>query len=192
MTEDSVSIKLKKIPVSNQTYELQYRESLKNEGLAKRYAGGYAWVFRLCVENYHRYIYVDDGVKSENVKIPGVLHTVNPVANDSFPIYKENAREFSLLCSENFGTILMMEVGAMMVGKIENRHQAARVRRGQEKGNFAFGGSTIILLTQKGKAMPDPDIWENSLNGIETKVRLGESVGEERNDKKELRFIIGN
>lgn len=40
--------------------------------------------------------------------------------------------------------------------------------------------------------MPDPDIWENSLNGIETKVRLGESVGEERNDKKELRFIIGN
>ncbi len=197
---------------------------LKNEGLAKRYAGGYAWVFRLCVEDYHRYIYVDDGVKSENVKIPGVLHTVNPVANDSFPIYnawvfrlcvedyhryiyvddgvksenvkipgvlhtvnpvandsfpiyKENAREFSLLCSENFGTILMMEVGAMMVGKIENRHQAARVRRGQEKGNFAFGGSTIILLTQKGKAMPDPDIWENSLNGIETKVRLGESVG---------------
>ena len=38
---------------------------LKNEGLAKRYAGGYAWVFRLCVEDYHRYIYVDDGVKSE-------------------------------------------------------------------------------------------------------------------------------
>ena len=34
---------------------------LKNEGLAKRYAGGYAWVFRLCVEDYHRYIYVDDG-----------------------------------------------------------------------------------------------------------------------------------
>ena len=82
-------------------------------------------MFRLCVEDYHRYIYVDDGVKSENVKIPGVLHTVNPVANDSFPIYKENAREFSLLCSENFGTVLMMEVGAMMVGKIENRHQAA-------------------------------------------------------------------
>lgn len=49
-------------------------------------------MFRLCVEDYHRYIYVDDGVKSENVKIPGVLHTVNPVANDSFPIYKENAK----------------------------------------------------------------------------------------------------
>lgn len=153
-------------------------ESLvKNPALAKRYEGGYVWIFRLCVEDYHRYIYVDDGVKSENVMIPGVLHTVNPIANDSVPVYKENAREFSLLCSDHFGTILMMEVGAMLVGKIENRHQAARVRRGQEKGNFAFGGSTIVLLTQKGKAMPDPDIWENSGQGIETKVKLGESIG---------------
>ncbi len=65
----------------------------------------------------------------------------------------------------------------MMVGKIENRHQAARVRRGQEKGNFAFGGFYDHSAHTKGKAMPDPDIWENSLNGIETKVRLGESVG---------------
>ena len=102
---------------------------------------------------------------------------MNPIANDYVPVYKENAREFSLLCSDHFGTILMMEVGAMLVGKIENRHQAARVRRGQEKGNFAFGGSTIVLLTQKGKAMPDPDIWENSQQGIETKVKLGESIG---------------
>ena len=90
---------------------------------------------------------------------------------------KRMQESFRCSAQKNFGTVLMMEVGAMMVGKIENRHQAARVRRGQEKGNFAFGGSTIILLTQKGKAMPDPDIWENSLNGIETKVRLGESVG---------------
>lgn len=89
-------------------------------------------MFRLCVEDYHRYIYVDDGVKSENVKIPGVLHTVNPVANDSFPIYKENAREFSLLCSENFGTVLMMEVGAMMVGKLKiaiRRQECEEVRK---------------------------------------------------------------
>ena len=69
----------------------------------------------------------------------------------------------------------------MMVGKIENRHQAGKeVRRGHGKRKFAFGGSTIILLTQKGKAMPDPDIWENSLNGIETKVRLGESDRERK------------
>lgn len=153
------------------------KELLKDRRLAEQFAGGYVWVFRLCVDDYHRYIYVDDGMKSKNRRIPGVFHTVNPVANDKYPIYKENTREYSLLRSKNYGTILMMEVGALMVGKIENRHEKARVRRGQEKGNFAFGGSTILLMTQKDKVLPDSDILRNSGDGIETRVWMGESVG---------------
>ena len=150
---------------------------LRNKKLAQSFKEGYAWVFRLSVEDYHRYIYVDNGAKSSNHRISGVFHTVNPVANDWCPIYKENTREYSLLRSENFGTLLMMEVGALMVGKIENHHGASAVKRGQEKGNFAFGGSTIILLTSRGKVTPDRDILKNSRHGIETKVRLGERVG---------------
>lgn len=150
---------------------------LRNRELARRYQGGYLWVFRLCVEDYHRYLYIDDGIKSENIRIPGVFHTVNPAANDVYPIYKENTREYSLLMSEHFGTVLMMEVGALLVGRIENRHGAARVRRGQEKGNFAFGGSTILLMTQEGAALPDPDILANSAENTETRVRMGEAVG---------------
>lgn len=153
------------------------KELLRDESLAEHFAGGYVWVFRLCVEDYHRYIYVDHGVKSKNRRISGVFHTVNPVANDQYPIYKENTREYSLLRSKNFGTILMMEVGALLVGKIENRHEEAVVRRGQEKGNFAFGGSTIVLITQKDKVLPDSDILKNSREGIETRVLLGEQVG---------------
>lgn len=153
------------------------KELLKNGKLAEKYAGGYIWVFRLCVEDYHRYIYIDDGVKSGNIRIPGVFHTVNPVANDKYPIYKENTREYSLLKSKHFGTVLMMEVGALLVGKIENHHGEAQVKRGQEKGNFAFGGSTVILMTQKGKAAPDSDILKNSQNDIETRVLMGEQVG---------------
>ena len=90
---------------------------LKNEQLARRYTDGYALIFRLTVDDYHHYCYVADGRKSENVTLPGVFHTVNPAANDVYPIYKENAREYCLLKTEKFGTILMMEVGAMMVGK---------------------------------------------------------------------------
>lgn len=52
--------------------------------------------------------------------VPGIFHTVNPVANEVYPIYRENAREYTLLKTEKFGTVLMMEVGAMMVGKITN------------------------------------------------------------------------
>lgn len=95
-------------------------ELLKNPSLGKRFQGGYVWVLRLCVQDYHRYIYPDNARESRRVKILGILHTVNPAANDAYPIYKENSREFSILKTENFRTVLMMEVGALMVGKIEN------------------------------------------------------------------------
>lgn len=150
---------------------------LRDQKLAEKYAGGYIWVFRLCVDDYHRYVYADQGMVSGSRKIPGVFHTVNPAANDQFPIYKENTREYCLLRSENFGTILQMEVGALLVGKIENRPGKRKVGRGEEKGNFAFGGSTVILMTQAGKVIPDEDILRNSFHGMETRVKLGEHVG---------------
>ena len=150
---------------------------LKNHVLSEQYTKGYIWVFRLCVDDYHRYIYVDGGKESRRFRIPGVFHTVNPAAGDRLPVYKENTREYSILRSENFGEIIQMEVGAMFVGKIENRPRTAYVKRGEEKGNFAFGGSTVILMTKAGRVQPDKDILENSMRGIETKVKLGESIG---------------
>lgn len=153
---------------------------LRNRRVAKEFAGGNLWVFRLCVDDYHRYIYVDHGAESSAFRVPGVFHTVNPVANEMFPIYKENTREYSLLRTSNFGTILQMEVGALLVGKIENHRHGGSVKRGQEKGAFAFGGSTIILMTQKGIVVPDRDILKNSRHGIETKVQLGEGIGSRR------------
>ena len=150
---------------------------LKSDTLAKRYAGGYALIFRLTVDDYHRYCYVAEGEKSKNTRIPGVLHTVNPIANDHFPIYKENSREYSILHTAKFGDILMMEVGALLVGRIVNHHEAAEVTRGQEKGYFQFGGSTVVLLTEPGSVIIDEDILHNSREGTETIVRYGEKIG---------------
>lgn len=150
---------------------------LCNDALAQRYTGGWALVFRLTVDDYHRYCYAADGEKGENVFIPGRLHTVNPIANDYFPIYKENSREYSVLHSDDFGDIVMMEVGALLVGRIVNLHGEKRVQRGEEKGYFQFGGSTIVLLVQKDQLLPDADIIENSREGAETVVRMGEKIG---------------
>lgn len=150
---------------------------LKNKKLADEYAGGFVLIFRLSVEDYHRYIYVADGEKTENVRIPGVFHTVNPIANDYYPIYKENAREYSTLHTREFGDILMMEVGALLVGKIVNHHEKAHVLRGQEKGYFQFGGSTVVLLLKKNTVRIDEDILNNSRQGVETIVRCGEKIG---------------
>ena len=150
---------------------------LRNRTLAQDYLGGYAMIFRLTVDDYHRYCYVADGTLSAPVKIPGVFHTVNPIANDHFPIYKENAREYTVLHTDTFGDLLLMEVGALLVGKIVNHPVAHPVKRGQEKGYFQFGGSTVVILAKKDVLQIEHIILENSENGIETIVRLGEKIG---------------
>lgn len=150
---------------------------LENRELSEHFHGGYAVVVRLTVDDYHRYCYVDNGEKSRQVRIHGVFHTVNPVANDVCPIYKMNTREYCLLKTEHFGTVLMMEVGALMVGKIRNYHQKCKVKRGQEKGRFEFGGSTVVMLLEPGRVEIDRDILENSRLGHETIVKMGEQIG---------------
>ena len=150
---------------------------LKNRQLAMRYQGGYAIIFRLCVSDYHRYLYPVSGEKSDNYFIPGVLHTVNPIAVETAEVFKENAREFTLIKSSRFGTILQMEVGALMVGRFCNYHQRGCVERGQEKGRFEFGGSTVILLIQRDRIQIREDLLENTSRECETEVHMGECIG---------------
>lgn len=161
--------------IKNTQYSMQ--SLFRNQTIADYYQNGYLLVFRLTVDDYHRYCYVDDGETSKNYKIPGVFHTVNPLANDVYSIYKENTREFSILKSKHFGKIAMMEVGALLVGKIVNYQEQGRVKRGQEKGRFEFGGSTVILCVKENVVKIDERILENSINNIETVVKIGEKIG---------------
>lgn len=151
---------------------------LRDKKLARHYRGGKLWLFRLCVDDYHRYIYNVSGKQSDVRRIEGVYHTVNPIASEYYDIYKENTREYCLIRTQDAGTIIDMEVGALLVGRIVNRYvDSTDVRRGEEKGYFEFGGSTIILLIQKDKVAPLDRIVENSRKDIETRVRQGELVG---------------
>lgn len=150
---------------------------LRSKELAARYAGGTLLLFRLTVGDYHRYCYMDSGAVGETVRIPGVYYTVNPIAGAHYPVYRENTREYTLLESENFGTVLVMEVGATMVGRIVNYHTAQRVSRGQEKGRFEFGGSTVIACLEKGRVQIDGDLVENTRSQAETVIRMGEKIG---------------
>lgn len=149
---------------------------LGDSGLAASYEGGMALVFRLGVEDYHRYAFVEDGEILHHRRIPGRLHTVSSFSKD-YPVFVENKREYILIRSLRGGDIVQMEVGALLVGRIEN-HQASRAVRGAEKGYFRFGGSTIILLFEKNRVCIDRDIRKMSAEGIETKLRYGEGIGD--------------
>ncbi len=158
------------IPVKQSRYTIS--SLLHSSRLARQYDGGWCMVFRLCVDHYHRYCYPDSGIRSREVKINGVLHTVRPVALEAFPVFSENTREYCLLKSDYFGTLAQMEVGAMLVGRIHNHKGHRHVLRGQEKGYFQYGGSTIILLVQKDKIL----LKESLENALEVPVHMGEMI----------------
>ncbi len=138
------------------------------------YNDGYLFVYRLSVDNYHRFHYIDDGNLIKSKRIEGKLHTVSDYSN-KYKIYKENERVVSFLSTKNYGNIIYIEVGAMLIGKIIN-HNKKTFKRGEEKGYFLPGASTVIVIANNIKV--DKDILENSNKGIETLVSIGEKVGE--------------
>ena len=79
----------------------------------------YMFIYRLSLDDYHRFHYIDSGKRIKRVRIKGRLHTVSSSSNE-YKIYKENEREYSILETTTFGKIIYMEVGALLVGKIIN------------------------------------------------------------------------
>jgi phosphatidylserine decarboxylase len=148
-------------------------EILADSENAKEFAGGYALVFRLTVDDYHRFCYPDKGCLISRRFIKGKLHTVSPVSKNH-KIYMENTRLVNLLKTEKFGTIAYIEVGAMLIGRIVDNGTDV-FEKGQEKGYFEPGGSTVIIMVKNVEI--DKDIMEQSASGIETKVRYGERIG---------------
>lgn len=163
------------IPVKQSEFTVS--SLLKDKELAAEYDGGLCLVFRLCVDNYHRYAYADSGKKGPNIFIPGVLHTVRPIALESRPVFVENCREYTLIESPVFGKLVQMEVGAMLVGRIVNLEGEGMAERGKEKGFFEYGGSTIILLVKKNMVKLNQDLINNSQAGIESPVKMGQVIG---------------
>ncbi|MDO4650678.1 MAG: phosphatidylserine decarboxylase [Eubacteriales bacterium] len=164
------------IPVKQSRFGIA--DLLKDERLAGKYNGGTCLVFRLCVNHYHRYMYPDNGSKSENIFIPGVLHTVRPIALRGVPVFVENSREYTILHTKNFGDIVQMEVGAMLVGRIKNHHGKSQIKKGQEKGYFEYGGSTIILLIKQGITEFPNFYYQLTNRGEEFPVKQGERLNE--------------
>ena len=154
----------------------------ESEELASKYTGGVCLVFRLCVTHYHRYIYLDNCTKEANHFIKGKLHTVRPIALEALPVFKRNCREYTVMHTDNFGDVTQMEVGAMLVGKIKNHHNDGKHLRGEEKGMFLYGGSTIIVFLEKDQVVLDPKYFETTANGEETDVLMGQKLGSKVTD----------
>ncbi len=162
-------------PAKQSSYTVE--SLLDNEELAKEFDGGSLLVFRLCVNHYHRYCYIDNGVKGKNVFIPGKLHTVRPIALRNCQVFCENCREYTVMETENFGKVIQCEIGAMLVGKIKNHDDEGAFRKGEEKGMFLYGGSTVVLLIKKDAVKLTQSFFEDTKKGLEIPVKYGELIG---------------
>lgn len=164
-------------PVKGYWYSLE--KFLKSSSLARQFSDGWCFVYRLAPGDYHRFCYIDGGWQEQVRRIKGRLHSVNPIALSSVKsLMARNYRELTVMHTDNFDDVLHIEVGALMVGKVVliSRH-AVKFIKGEEKGWFEFGGSTIVQLFKKNAVVPDEDILRQSDNGIETLIRMGERVG---------------
>ena len=150
---------------------------LRDKAAAEAFTGGSAFIFRLCVDHYHRYAYPASGRKGPDVVLDGTLHTVRPVALAAGPVFAENCREYTFLKTEHFGLAAQVEVGAMLVGKIRNYPGKEHFRRGEEKGMFLYGGSTVALLLEKDAAAVPEEFFAATERGEETPVRMGQVIG---------------
>jgi phosphatidylserine decarboxylase len=158
------------ISIKNTVYSI---EDLTGEDISD-YAGGTCLVFRLAMDDYHRYCFVDSGKVTKTAHIKGRLHTVSSIS-DQYKVFAQNDRIVNILETENFGPMIQVEIGALLVGRIKN-HGQTEFKKGEEKGYFEMGGSTIVLLVKKGIKI-DEDILKQSKNSIETIVKYGERIG---------------
>jgi phosphatidylserine decarboxylase len=138
-----------------------------------RYQNGALGVFRLAPQDYHRFHIPVDGVMDTPKTIEGEYYTVNPMAiRSALDVYGENVRVLVPIDSVAHGRVMVICVGAMMVGStVITRQAGEKVSRAEELGYFKFGGSTLILLFEEGKIKFDSDLVENSRGALETLVR---------------------
>lgn len=159
-------------------YRFDVSSFLDNPVLAQKYRHGTMLVIRLAPMDYHRFHFPVSGNVSPAKKIDGGYYSVNPYAlRKKAEIFCLNKREYSILSNPLFGDVVMAEVGATMVGSIVQTFKGRSVNKGDEKGYFKFGGSTVVLLFEKNKIHMDEDLLINTAKGFETTVTMGERIG---------------
>ena len=148
---------------------------LGDADLAAKYADGALVLSRLCPVDYHRFHFPAAGVPGATRMIEGPLFSVSPIALRKQLAYLwQNKRTVTPLQTERFGTVLLLEIGATCVGTIRQTFTSGQaVEKGEEKGFFAFGGSSTITIFEPGAVKLVADLAEFSSRQTELYARVG-------------------
>jgi len=154
-------------------------ELFADANLAREYEGGTMVSIRLTPAHYHRMHFFDDGIVESTRMIKGDLYSVSPLAlNRVVRLYCRNKRALIQFSTQNFGDVVLVEVGATFVGSIVHCFKdGQKVERGQVASYFKPGGSLILMFLKKDAFQPSPELIAHTAEGMETKISIGEPIG---------------
>lgn len=151
---------------------------LQNEELAQKFRQGTCVISRLAPVDCHRFYFPCDGIAQPTQLINGFLYSVHPFAlQQNWKILGENKRWLTLFQSQFYGTIIIIEVGACCIGSVVETFQAdTLVKKGDEKGYFLFGGSTVVTLFEPNRVQLAKDLLKSSACGLELYAHMGDAM----------------
>jgi phosphatidylserine decarboxylase len=152
---------------------------LRDDVLAEKFARGSMVISRLCPVDYHRFHFPGAGIPGAASSINGPLYSVNPIAMRRRPtLLWENKRSLTRLHTEAAGEVLLVEVGATFVGSIVQTYRPDHaVAKGEEKGYFLFGGSSVITIFEPGRVKLANVLVEQGMQQREVYARMGDEMG---------------
>ena len=150
---------------------------------AQKFIGGSAYACFLMPDNYHHYhspvagtvVEASDSIGNKlfgSADLIGMVNRGNPGYNQDFSVFEEFKHGYLIIETESLGSVAMIPVGLQTVGSVVFRDKFKKVaalspvaiKKGEEVGHFAYGGSTVLLIFEKGKF--------NSLS-----VKQGQQIG---------------
>ena len=151
---------------------------LGNITIAQQFNAGALCIFRLAPYDYHRFHAPTDGTIQQIIRIKGKLESVNPIAfTAGYQPLTVNERVIILLKTATYETIAIVAVGALFVGSITLHCKVGdSIKRGDDIGMFAFGGSTVVVLFPPHTIRLKEPFIAHSLQGYETAVTMGTAI----------------
>lgn len=148
---------------------LNIYELLGNAPLSKVFINGKAVLCMLNTTDYHRY----------HAPVPGRIISQRQMAGLYYGMdggwveyFFQHRRGYFILNTERFGYVAMVCVGMFTISSVNfYTIQGQTVKKGDEMGNFAYGGSAIVLLFEPGSVA-----FTVPLNGPPLHVRMGEML----------------
>lgn len=155
-------------------------ELIPKKETADLFKNGQCLIFRLEAKDYHHFCYIDDGIETGIELIPGKVHSVQPIALEKYPVFRQNKRYCHLLKTEHLGDVMQVEVAAVLVGGAAYEVTNGPIKKGQEEGHFELCGSTIIIMITeecKKNISYNSEILQTINSGIEQPVKYGKGIG---------------